>query len=53
MADVQRPPTEPGISHVGLSVSDLERSLAFYCEVLGPGCCARPTKASGAGSGWP
>ena len=35
MPDVERPPTGLGISHVGLSVRDLERSLAFYCDVLG------------------
>jgi len=24
-----------GLEHIGLSVSDLKRSLAFYCDVLG------------------
>ena len=26
---------EPGLSHVGVCVSDLERSTRFYCEALG------------------
>src|SRR5688572_19239451 len=36
MADIPRP-VDPGtrIGHVHLKVADLERSLAFYCGVLG------------------
>ena len=28
-------PTQLGIDHIGLSVTNLERSMAFYCDVLG------------------
>ena len=34
MAQVPRGPAIKGISHVSLSVTDLERSLAFYRDVL-------------------
>ena len=39
MTDKARP-IDPGvdIGHVHLKVSDLERSLAFYCDVLGLSC---------------
>lgn len=37
MPDVSSPPIDPAvqIGHVHLKVADLERSLAFYCGVLG------------------
>jgi len=28
-------PNQAGVSHLGISVTDLERSEAFYCDVLG------------------
>jgi glyoxylase I family protein len=34
MASQSEPPAHVGVSHVGLSVADLDRSLAFYCDVL-------------------
>jgi glyoxylase I family protein len=34
MAESARPRV-PGINHLGLSVRDLDRSIAFYCDVLG------------------
>ena len=30
-----------GINHITLSIADLDRSLAFYCDVLGCGVVAR------------
>ena len=35
MPDTCRPVAETGVSHLGLSVADLERSIRFYCDVLG------------------
>jgi len=32
--DVGRP-QQSGVSHLGLSVTDLDRSISFYCDVLG------------------
>ena len=33
--------TVAGLNHVGLSVSDLDRSLGFYCDLLGLGLRGR------------
>ena len=35
MAERAGRPQQSGVSHVGSSVTDLDRSLAFYCDVLG------------------
>ena len=35
MPDRHRPVAETGVSHLGLSVTDVDRSVAFYCDVLG------------------
>jgi glyoxylase I family protein len=35
MPDRRRPVAETGVSHIGLSVTDLDRSIAFYVDVLG------------------
>jgi glyoxylase I family protein len=34
MASQSEPPAHVGVSHVGFSVADLDRSLRFYCDVL-------------------
>jgi glyoxylase I family protein len=34
MSDIERPP-QWGVDHLGISVTDLARSEAFYCGVLG------------------
>ena len=34
MAETRRPP-QLGVDHIGLSVTNLERSMAFYCDLLG------------------
>jgi catechol 2,3-dioxygenase len=37
MADSSTEPIDPGaeIGHIHLKVADLDRALAFYCDVLG------------------
>ena len=37
-----------GIHHVAVRVTDLERSIAFYADLLGLSVCTRTTLASGA-----
>jgi glyoxylase I family protein len=34
MTSVERP-RQPDLDHLGLSVTDVDRSMAFYCDVLG------------------
>jgi glyoxylase I family protein len=34
MASQSEPPAHVGVSHIGFSVADLDRSLRFYCDVL-------------------
>src|SRR5690606_13972859 len=36
-----------GIHHVGLTISDMDRSLAFYCDVLGCELVMRQEKEGG------
>jgi glyoxylase I family protein len=38
-------PDDPTISHLGLSVTDLDRSVAFYCDVLGAKLVRAPYEA--------
>jgi glyoxylase I family protein len=35
MAQERSRPSQSGLDHLGISVADLERSMAFYCDVLG------------------
>ena len=35
-------PNPVGLSHLGLSVSNLERSISFYCDVLGATLAREP-----------
>lgn len=44
MTDGPDRPKQLGMSHLGLSVTDLDRSIAFYCDVLG-GQLIRPPSA--------
>jgi catechol 2,3-dioxygenase-like lactoylglutathione lyase family enzyme len=37
-------PLQSGLNHLGISVTDLDRSIAFYCDVLG-GVLAIPPRA--------
>jgi glyoxylase I family protein len=42
MVDQVSRPRQSGVSHVGLSVTDLDRSISFYCDVLGAVVVRRP-----------
>jgi len=35
MPDTADRPPQSGVGHLGLSVTDLDRSIGFYCDVLG------------------
>ena len=40
-SDLKRPAIA-GVNHVGISVTDLERSIRFYCDVLGAAMVRKP-----------
>jgi lactoylglutathione lyase len=48
----QQQPGATGFWHVGITVTDLERSLAFYCDGLGLRVRSRATSSSAAAEVW-
>jgi glyoxylase I family protein len=45
-------PTQSGLNHIGLSVADLERSIAFYCDILGAELVWAPRLGASESSTW-
>ena len=45
MSDASFPPAPLHLHHFGISVTDLDRSLEFYCEVLGAAVVLPPNAA--------
>jgi glyoxylase I family protein len=50
-SDIGRP-RQSGLNHLGLSVTDLDRSIAFYCDVLGAVLAIPPREGQSPSSSW-
>jgi glyoxylase I family protein len=45
-------PRQTGLNHFGISVTDLDASIAFYCEVLGAALAYPPQEGQSQSSSW-
>ena len=45
-------PRPSGLNHLGISVTDLDASVAFYCEVLGATIAIPPKEGQSQSSSW-
>jgi len=52
MSDEIVRPDPVGLSHIGISVTDLARSVAFYCDVLGGVVLQPPAQGKSTSSKW-